>query len=118
MQEGDLFSSDYFLAEASNTFILGGFIEYQIVDYEGAEYDFMYNGDPHKLVVNTFDDNAVNVTVFSHPHNLLVKILETEYVDFDDDNVSDISITYLGLRGDKADIRIRQRLAISRERLS
>jgi hypothetical protein len=33
--------------------------------------------------------------------------LETVYVDLDDDEVDDISLTYLGMVNDKADVRIR-----------
>jgi hypothetical protein len=105
--QGVLFSGIYLIAEETAKVTLNGIIEDQILQRENTVYDFKYDNEQHSVHINKIDDDFVEVTVYSSPKNFTIKILETIYVDLDDDNTSDISLTYVGLEDSKADIRLK-----------
>ncbi|MBW2981884.1 hypothetical protein KY343_03320 [Candidatus Woesearchaeota archaeon] len=106
--KGDLFSQNYSIAEADTVIFLNGLIEDTILQREDSVYEFKHNNMQHTVIINEVNDNYVDVSVFSSsPQNVRIKLLETVYLDLDEDNENDISLTYMGIKDGKADIRIK-----------
>jgi len=106
-QRGELFDDRYYVAEANKTVIINGFVEDQILQRENTVYNFRYKEEDHSIFIYKFDENYVYLGVSSYNKEYKIRLLETVYVDLDEDGEDDISLTYLGQKGDKADVRIR-----------
>jgi hypothetical protein len=105
---GELFSERYMIARANATAFFNGIIEDQILQRENTVYEFRYNQERHTIQIKEFNDDYVDLIVFSAgPREFRIKLLETVGIDLDGDSMDDISLTYMGLKGDKADIRIK-----------
>ena len=106
-ERGELFSSRYQLAEAQARPFFNGLIEDKILQGENTIYNFRYNNHPHTVRINHFMEDSISLTVYSSPLELDLRLLETRKIDLDDDGIEDISLTYLGIEGDRADLRIK-----------
>ncbi|MEE9525619.1 MAG: hypothetical protein V3V78_03380 [Candidatus Woesearchaeota archaeon] len=107
-QKGDILDIErYELAEANTTVVLNGFIEDQILQGEETLYEFKYEDEVHAVYIRSFDENYVDLSVTSEIQNFRIRLLETEFVDLDGNDENDISLTYLGIKEGKADVRIR-----------
>ncbi|MBW2966599.1 hypothetical protein KY342_05835 [Candidatus Woesearchaeota archaeon] len=104
---GDLFSEKYLITETSTEVFLNGITEDEILQEENTSYEFRYKDEMRRVHINYFDENFVDITLYSPPENFRIKLLETINIDLDEDDVDDISLTYLGVKDDKADIRIK-----------
>ena len=104
---GDLFSDKYLEHEADTEVFLNGIIEDTILQRANTVYGFKYNNEQHSVQINEINENYVDITVYSSPQDFRLRLLETIFVDLDEDDISDISLTYMGLKEDKADIRIK-----------
>jgi len=106
-QRGTLFTERYLAAKASTKVLLNGIIEDTILQRENSVYEFKYDNEQHSVTINEVNENFVDITIFSSPQNYRIELLETINVDLDEDGINDISLTYLGLKDEKADIRLK-----------
>jgi hypothetical protein len=104
---GDLFSDKYLITESSIEIFLNGIIEEEILQAVNTSYEFRYRDKIHRIHINYFDESFVDLTVYSPPKDFRIQLLETINIDLDEDEAEDISLTYLGVKDGKADIRIK-----------
>jgi hypothetical protein len=98
--DGALFAKEYSLATAKTTVYFSGVVEQRGVGFIHADVE-------HSIKARRVGHDAAHITVSSTPRDYNIKLLETVYVDLDDDGVDDVSMTYMGMIDGKADIRTR-----------
>ncbi|MFH1682517.1 MAG: Ig-like domain-containing protein [Candidatus Woesearchaeota archaeon] len=105
--QGELFSPRYQLAEGQAEPFFNGIIEDKILQRENTIYEFRYNNQPHSLKINSFTEDYISLTVYSSPLDLNLHLMDSRRIDLDEDGQEDISLTYLGIEENKADLRIK-----------
>lgn len=70
-------------------------IEGNLSVISGDVFSFLLNSFPHKLVINKIDNGTIDLTIFSEPENINIRIPETSDVDIDGDGEIDLSIKAL-----------------------
>jgi len=105
--KGSLFKKEYLIGKDDAKIFLNGFVEEKILEKQSGTYEFAFENEPHTITVDTINENYVELTVASTPKQIKLKLLESTMVDLDDDGELDITITYVGMKDGKADIRTR-----------
>ncbi len=104
--KGSLFSPKYLVAEAENWIFMTG-MEEKVNEKVGDDYEFMLDDEQHKVTIDATGEDYVVFTIESTPKTFRLRLLESTYVDLDDDNIDDVSVTFMGMSAGKADLRIR-----------
>ncbi len=104
---GAMGSDDYRVIDTGTSVFLTGSIEEKIEQKEKQTYNFESEGEDHIIEITNVDENFVDILLYSDPKVMRLKLLETVEVDTNEDGENDISLTYLGIKEGKTDIRMK-----------
>ncbi|MBD3248691.1 hypothetical protein GF336_01480 [Candidatus Woesearchaeota archaeon] len=105
-KEGRLFSDTYLSAEKQKKIYLEGSAEIKLLQAKNTVYSMRHDSRDYSIFIEGFDDSFAHISLLSRRYN--IRLLESKIFDIDDDSIEDISITYLGEKNSKADLRLRK----------
>ncbi len=99
----------FFLIRSSNTISGNKLTQGASVDLaEKGEVKFKINGEEHKVIIDSIQEDSVDITIQSDPISATLNIGETEKFDLDSDDTYDLLIKLKNITNQKADLYIKK----------
>ena len=68
---------------------------------------FKVDGEPHIVKLSDINDTSAEVIITSEPIIVIISINETKQIDINNDTIKDIEINLISIKGNKADITLK-----------
>lgn len=94
--------SDYIVSEENLEIGRGVFLEVN------DKIKFMLNGQPHYLILDEINGDAIKITIMSNTIELEMNLGETKIIDVDGEGIEDISVKFDSINNKRAEIYIQK----------